>query len=185
MSYLSAVITYSDVIRWGALQFMSAAEIERLAGGASSMTVGNILRLPLDVKTLACAVMHEEVIPARKMHKIGAALADDVLDHLTADGIYVDFRTRRAITAKRAWADNAISLGELNLALGKADRALTDIWELQNERVTAGAELALSVASTDSRIAVLSTLAAAVDAYGTRESRSNYLRIIEQQLEEE
>jgi len=182
MDCLSHLVTYEDVIRHGALQVVTEADVMQLSGGARSMPLGSILRLPLGLKSLSCLLMHEDLIPADKMHQTAAALAEAVLDRMAAEGVYIDFRSRRAIAAKRSWLGREISLGELNLAVAKAQRAIVDLWDLQDARVSLGAEMALAAAGSDPRTSVLVTLGNALDAYGTREDEAQYRSIIEQQL---
>lgn len=184
MSYLSSLITYEDVIRRGALVCLSENAIRRVSNGAPSMTVAAILHLPLDVKVVACAVMHEDVIPGGKMHRVAVGIAENVFDRLTDDKVYLDFRTRRMIAAKRAWIENEISLGELRLAQVKAERAREDVVELNDQRVLAAAELAVIAGDTTPRTAIRSILGIAVEIYDSKEDRQGFTRLIERLLQE-
>lgn len=175
-------ITYADVVRRGALQVMSEAALRRISNNAEEMTVGEMLRLPINPRLLACAIMHEEIVSSRDMRLIAAALADIVFESAARQGIYVDFRTRGAIEVARQFARSECSLGELRVACVKAEAAQDSVMELANPLVDELAAIAVSVCDPDSRSAILRTLADALDLFHDTADVRHYIKVIETML---
>jgi hypothetical protein len=177
-------ITYSDVVRRGALQVMSEAALRRISNDADRMTIGEMLRLPLNPRLLTCAVMHEDIVPGGVMRGIAAAIAADVIKRSKARGTYIDFRTRKAVDVARAFAGDQCSLGELRVACTKAEDARDAVMELGDQQVNQIAAIAISVCDPDSRSAILRTMADALDLFHEAEDEQRYIALISKMLQE-
>lgn len=177
-------ITYADVVRRGALQVMSEAALRRMTNNAEEMTVGEMLRLPINPKLLTCAAMHEEIVPSEAMRLIASALAASVIERAAEQGIYVDFRARKAIETARLFAHGQCSLGELRVACVNAEAAQDAVMELGDPQVDQLAALAVSVCDPDSRSAIMRTLADALDLFHETADEQRYIRLIAKMLQE-
>lgn len=177
-------ITYADVVRRGALQVMSEGALRRMTNNVEEMTVGEMLRLPINPRLLTCAAMHEEIVPAELMRLIAAALAISVIDRAAGQGAYVDFRSRRAIDVARQYAHEQCSLGELRVACVQAEAVQDAVMELGDPQVDRLAAIAVSVCDPDSRSAILRTLADALDLFNETADEQRYIRLIAKMLQE-
>ncbi len=163
---------------------MSESALRRISNNAEQMTIREVLRLPLNPRLLTCAVMHEDMVPAGAIRSIAAAIGADAIERAAASGTYVDFRTRRAIDAARAFAAGRCSLGELRLACASAEAARDLVMDLGDATVTKVATLAVSVCDPDSRSAILRTLADALELFQGTDDAHRYIGLISTMLQE-
>lgn len=163
---------------------MSEAALRKISKNAEQMTIREVLRLPLNPRLLTCAVMHEDIVPAGAIRSIAAAIGADAIDRAAAAGIYIDFRTRRAIDAARAFAADRCSLGELRVACVNAEAARDLVMDLGDATVTKVAALAVSVCDPDSRSAILRTLADALELFSGTDDEHRYIGLISKMLQE-
>lgn len=177
-------ITYADVVRRGALQIMSEAALRRMTNNAQEMTIGEMLRLPISPRLLTCAVMHQEIVPTEAMRLIAAELAAIVIERAAEQGVYVDFRSRKAIETARRFARGECSLGELRVACVRAGAVQDTVMAPDDKKVEQVAALAVSVCDPDSRSAILRTLADALDLFHEKADEQRYIRLIAKMLQE-
>ena len=96
-------ITLDQVMAWHPCY--SREKIESLFGGRESLTVAEILELPIPASDRLWAVLREDLIPAPILHEFACRCAEQ---GLAASGD-PDPRSVAAIAAKRAWVRGEIS----------------------------------------------------------------------------
>jgi hypothetical protein len=142
-SLLDRTISYPELLDDGALEIYPQVQLRRWFRDRETMSVGEALGLRTHVGWIFWAIMRTEVLPGRAMHLLAAQYAREFLTRMTTRGTYIDFRTERALTAKEAWLDEQISLGELSAARDAARRAYDDVADYGDQDVSACAAMVL------------------------------------------
>src|SRR4051794_32852741 len=103
MNLLERTISYDQVVQWGGTSVYEERHVKKWFGGRAESTVADVLEIPTEASRGLWAIMREQVLPARLMHRVALELCRWFLDRLEQDGVYLDFRSRRVLEAKERW----------------------------------------------------------------------------------
>ena len=152
MSILDRTLTLPDILGWDPPGDWGERQIRAvLFRHGSTATVRQVLASQIPNGVRYWAVMREHLVPARDMQVLTQAIAEDCLRRATEDGVYIDFRSTRAFTAKADWLAGRISNGALAAAAQAAEEARQTVALLDRPMVSAIASLACTITGQNPR----------------------------------
>jgi hypothetical protein len=172
MTHLDEIVRYETLVARGMLDLYDEARVRRWMDGREEITVAEALQSGAPTSVIFWAVLREYLVGEHVLHQIAVDVANEVVDRQRAQGTYIDFRFERALAAKQAWLDGHLSLGELVVAANNAERAATDVAELDDPQVSTVAKLACQALISDADDAVSQTYYSFLDVYGKRDDHA-------------
>lgn len=167
MSILQATVTLDDIVSWGPPSDWDPRSIRAFFRHANALTVQKVLETDITASVRFWVVMRESLIPARHLHAMTQDLVERFLVRARGDGVYVDYRTARAIDAKRRWIDHEISGGALAYARQNAQAARDLVCAADDPRAWSVASAACHACREDDpRAAFRSTFYTTLDLHG-------------------
>lgn len=129
-------VTLYQVLSWGTCY--TKAQLVKLAGKRKSITALQILRLPIPDKDKLWAVLREELIPAKTLHRFACDCAWSALMAERKAGREPDERSWNAVRAKRRWIAGKCGDNDLSAARSAAAVAAAAAWSAARPSRRAG-----------------------------------------------
>lgn len=182
MNLLEREVTIAQVLTWGGAQLYDEVEIRKWVGPSGRISLSDALGKPIGVSRIFWAFMRESVLPGDALHRLAVDLCRRFHSQLRDQEVYLDFRSARVLDAKLAWLRREISLGEYHHAWHKAIQARNDVAELNDARVSAGADAAVQAGGADPSYAVRSTFYTFQDVYKQKRDAAKIIQLVKQSL---
>jgi hypothetical protein len=151
-------ITIDTVMSWWPCY--SLKKIEQLFAGRDSLSVDDLLTLPIPDADKLWVLLHPEVIPARELRELACVYAEAALNRERKAGREPDPRSWAVIEAVRTWSRGAISDKELNEARLAAE-AVESLASAAARRLAAAAFAASAAAAAAATFAAVAARFAA------------------------
>ena len=164
---LEATFSQADVRAWGPPPDWDERAIRAIFRRQARLSVDRMLRVDVAAGVRFWAVMREHLIPRPVIHELAQGLVERVLERALADGVYADFRSLRAIEAKRRWNARQSSSGVLSTARLHAQEARETVALHEDPRAWHLARTAWTVCDTDARRAFRASFYSSLDLHGT------------------
>lgn len=136
---LDVEVDFDTIVANGALELYDEQQVRAWFSGKQALTVREVLEVRTHPGRLFWAIMRERVAPATVLRRMAIVMAREFLTRMVADGVYVDFRSSRALDTAKAYVDGEVSLGAMRVAAVKAAQAAVDVAELDEPKVAAAA----------------------------------------------
>jgi hypothetical protein len=157
-------INIEQVMGWGPCCAYSLERVTEIFTDRETLTIVDVLSLPIPVNARLWVLLREELIPAPTLHEFACRCAEQALHYAGS----ADPRSVAAIAAKRAWLRGEI--GDQDLAAARAAArdagwaAATDAARAACWAAAGAADTAADAASTVARKAVSAAYCAADSA---------------------
>lgn len=184
MTHLDSVVEYDTLVARGMLDLYGEERVQRWFGERSEISIGEALDTPAPLGIVFWAVLREYMVGPSVLHQIAVDVAAEFVRRHMAQGVYVDFRTPRGLSAKQDWLDGQISDGELMVAVHTAQSAAHDVTGHEDPQVWAVAHIVCQALLENPDDAVTQTYYSFLDAYGRRDDHAALLTMVKRRLGE-
>lgn len=140
-------------------------------GPRGALTIREMLSVQTHPGHIFWLVMRERYVPDWILQTLAVDLANEFLARAKAVGVYLDFRSWRAIETKQAWINSEVSTGALRVAIDKAALAREEVADLADTHVAAAASIVSEAMDFDAESAFSQTFYSFIERYSMRADR--------------